>query len=175
MDLVDVICIVFLFIWALMGFKRGVLFEILTVLIAVAAVVASYLLYPMLFDIAKRFVTIKDYNLSCIIILISFMMIMVILQMLTYRLIASWSVITETGFIFKLLGAAIAVPRGAFYLGILLWFIISLSPGSNLTKRINETIMTDRMKNVVVVVYKNVNNILRKEQISPFEMKGFNK
>ena len=172
MGLIDVVCIVFLIVWALLGFRRGFLFEILTALVAVSSIVIAYLVHPMLLDIAGRFVN-YNANLERIIFLISFVIVMIIIQMLTIRIVTVWSEVMLLGIFLRILGIVAAVPRGAFYLGTLLWLIVAFSPDSVLTKRINEAIMTNHMKNVVVVVYNSMDNILRKEHISPFVMKEF--
>ncbi|MDR0454376.1 MAG: CvpA family protein [Deferribacteraceae bacterium] len=167
MELIDVVCIVFLIICLLFGFKRGLVFELLTVLVTAVAVVIAYLVQPMILDIVGRFMNNND-NVNRTVFLVSFVIAISIIKMLTHRLIKSFGEVTESGNGVQFLGAVLAVPLGAFYLGVNLWLIISLFPGSSLTNRINESFIANYMKRTITVVYENIDKNLRKDQIESF-------
>ncbi len=167
MGLIDIVCLVFLVVWLLLGFRRGVLFELLSLAVALGAFLIAYLVHPMLVDIAGRFL---NYNATAdrLIFLVSFIIVLVIIQMLSNRIVGTLGELTEAGIVFKVLGAVSAVPRGALYLSVVLWLIVSFSPDSILTKRINDGLVTGYGKQVVTVVYNQMDDILRKGHISSF-------
>ena len=170
MELIDIVCIIFLCVWLLLGFRRGVLFEILTIFIATVAALIAYFVHPTLVDIAGRFLN-SSINLERIVFLVSFVVVLVIIQMLANRMISNLGEMTEKMVVFKILGSAVAIFRGAFYLGVLLWLIVSFAPNSALTARINNAVVPNYMKNVVNVVYNKMDDIVRKGHIGPFTVR----
>ncbi|MDR2884927.1 MAG: CvpA family protein [Deferribacteraceae bacterium] len=74
MGVIDIVCLIILVLWLLLGLKRGFIYEILCIAVTVLVFVLTYIVHPMLTDIVGKIAT-PSAALNHIVFIISFVVV----------------------------------------------------------------------------------------------------
>jgi membrane protein required for colicin V production len=135
--LVDVAAGLVVMLLALMGFRRGLVGELLILLSWLAATAASYNAFPWVQSVLRPVVT-PDYLADGLAVAVPFLVVLVALQTLAHRL-ADGARNSGLGAADRLTGLAFGAVRAVYVVGLTLILISRALPGQNQPEWLRES------------------------------------
>lgn len=166
----DIIAVLFVLIYMVLGFKRGAVYEMLRLIIVAMCFMAAYLVYPYLLEFLSKFLN-KSFELSRLSFVAPFVVFVVVSTPLTERLVTTLGTLKNPGRLIGVFGTIFAGVRGLIYLGSILWLITSFADDTTVGQQVNSGIITKNTRTSFGKVFTLVDKNIRKNHFNSFMIK----
>jgi uncharacterized membrane protein required for colicin V production len=167
MTVFDVSALVIIILFGLLGFRKGVLYELLLLGLTAVVFLVSYFITPYLLEFLNKFVMIDEREVFPAL----FSVLLCLSVSLLGGIIALLGKVEKPTIVSRGIGAALGIFLGILFTGMILWMCASFIPG------VEENLMsgeiTKRIMSVVTVVYGFLENLIRDNNITPFTIMNY--
>ena len=171
MNSLDIISVIVLLIFAVLGFKRGFICELLSIVLIILGFFVVYCIHPTVCSTLDRVVR-MNYELSRIIFLLLFIFVIFLVNLILGRSIDTLGSIETKKIVINLLGAMLGFMRGIVYMGIALWLTVSIVSESRLAEMVYQGRVTSPILEVIKTSYVTLNRFISQNGIDPFREQG---
>ncbi|MDR2870047.1 MAG: CvpA family protein [Deferribacteraceae bacterium] len=167
MNLVDIICLIFLVSWFILGAKKGLLHGILRVVVMIACLLLAYLFYPSVSNTLKSFVR-ESAWIDRAAFVGTFLFITVAVSTVAGRFLNTLGSSNRLGPINRMLGALLGGAQGLLYAAAGLILLSAMLGDGKLRSMIYGGKVASKITESITVSYGSMDKIIRKTGINPF-------
>ncbi|GAB7140074.1 hypothetical protein RsTz2092_00220 [Deferribacterales bacterium RsTz2092] len=163
--IVDIVCAGALIIYLLLGLRRGLLGELVRLVVVLISLGIAYLLLPYISNIVSEIGFEHDVHVEKGFLVIIFMLASSICQLFIVFPVSGRRAL-PIGFFSRIVGGITGVVIGAVYAGSILVAISSfMADGNSIKKAVDSGVISGSLQDTFNFAYGNANKVFRKEQV----------
>ena len=167
MNIVDIICIIVIALWLLVGFKKGGLFGVLQLAATVVSFILAYIVHPYVRNALSGFLNYSS-NVDTSVFVILFLVLSLLVNAVAGKIINTLGSSDSPGKLNRAIGAIFGAAQGAVYVSALLvLFSAALGHDSTIKRQIDNGIVSTNVQKGVTEAYGKINRLIRKNDINP--------
>ncbi|MDR2400651.1 MAG: CvpA family protein [Deferribacteraceae bacterium] len=167
MTLFDIATLVIVVLFGLLGFRKGLLYELLLLVLAAAVFLVSYFITPYILEFLNKFIVVDERTvfpiLYSVLICISISFLGGIISLLGKA--------EKPSLVSRGCGALLGLFFGVLFTGVLLWAAVVFIP--SLENTLTEGIITGNAMNIVALTYGFLEKVIRDNDITPFTIMNY--
>jgi uncharacterized membrane protein required for colicin V production len=169
----DMAVVLLVIVYAILGYKQGVIYKLLSFAELIVAFLLAYFLHPMLMDIFERFAEVTaDFQYNMFIVLFS--LIIGILSMLLGSIIKTLGNMESPPKFVKITGGILGLFSGVIISGLLVCLAVIFIPDAKIAGRMQNGLITSKASKTLSVTYNVIDKLIKKNGITPKNIIEYN-